>query len=332
MTQTPRNKALALVGPKWLNGTTLRYCALGPARGYRKLTSAERNVFQGAIRQWATIAPGLRFAPTTSAQRAEIRIGSRLGGSTSCRLGRDALEDPDYNRATLLFGLPLTSADGPGLAVHELGHACGFRHEHQTPDAGLSWDMKALRQQFPTWNAPRIKRSVTDRNPCGRIVGPPLDPHSVMGYPLPPDMALTPPEAKTQGFAPGTTPSAIDKQEFRAWYPGLDPAAGLPPLPLGQSAQIHTQIGAQRDWDLPVASSGAFEVRVTDGVDALVGVRYLDQGRLQDFSAVRPRILGSPQDAIRIRLNAGYRFVLSVRTIYIAPGANAQVGWSPLTP
>ena len=75
---------------------------------------------------------------STSAE-AEIRIGFQPGSSWSY-VGRDAIDlVSDFNERTMNFGWDLTTSYGCDTALHEIGHALGFPHEHQNPNAGIIW-------------------------------------------------------------------------------------------------------------------------------------------------------------------------------------------------
>jgi len=42
------------------------------------------------------------------------------------------------------FGWDLTVPGQRGTALHEIGHALGLLHEHQSPFAGIHWDDEAV--------------------------------------------------------------------------------------------------------------------------------------------------------------------------------------------
>ena len=46
------------------------------------------------------------------------------------------------------FGWDVSTPYGKDTALHEIGHALGFPHEHQNPNAGIVWDVDAVNNYF----------------------------------------------------------------------------------------------------------------------------------------------------------------------------------------
>jgi len=90
----------------------------------------------------------LAFNEVKTTAEAEIRIGFQLGSSWSY-VGRDAIDlVSDFNERTMNFGWDLTTDYERDTALHEIGHALGFPHEHQNPNAGIIWNEKAVYSYF----------------------------------------------------------------------------------------------------------------------------------------------------------------------------------------
>lgn len=72
------------------------------------------------------------------------------------------------------------------VVIHELGHAVfALGHEHQHPDAGFDWDIKAIAKDLE-WREDRVRKNII--KPYSRTVAcagaPNYDAQSIMHYPI----------------------------------------------------------------------------------------------------------------------------------------------------
>lgn len=142
-----RAALIRYIEKKWNNLTVLHYFFLDTPshwKGSNKQKQAVRDAFQ----EWKDLDIGLEFNEVSEAAEAEIRVGFQAGGSWSY-VGRDSLKyASDPSERTMNFGWDLTTTYGHDTALHEIGHALGFPHEHQNPNSGIVWDEQAVYNEF----------------------------------------------------------------------------------------------------------------------------------------------------------------------------------------
>lgn len=165
-----------------------------------KFWKAGQEVTFGFLRATAQIAAHARNAfaeiakhanikfRETSASSAIIRIADDEQGSWSY-LGVDALGIPKSQQT---MNLARSWAD-LGTATHEVCHACGMVHEHQSPAAPENlWNEDAVYRYYSgppnNWSRAQIKGNVLDRYSSDQTQFTEWDRKSIMLYPL--DKAL----------------------------------------------------------------------------------------------------------------------------------------------
>ncbi|MFF8673739.1 M12 family metallopeptidase [Streptomyces sp. NPDC015242] len=318
----------------WVNGTVLHYWFFDggsdasvipvPGTGMTRRVpwsgaEEQRDVVRAGFRQWQDLGIGISFAEVEDRSEAELRIGFQAGDGSWSAVGRDALLAGGHER-TMNFGWDLTAPGERATALHEIGHALGMVHEHQSPFAGIHWDDEAVYAELAGppnhWSRERTHRNILVKLGPDEANGCVWDPQSIMEFPFPPGLVLEP-ERYRAGIEPPGTLSAADKEFALRWYPPAErePAALVPfrSVPLGLDP------GEQADFVVDPPETRTYTLGTFGDCDAVVVVFEERDGE--------PRYLAGRDDGgtahnatIGVRLVKGRRYVVRVR-LYSAWGA-----------
>lgn len=333
----PAERLRALLSGRrmWLNGTVLHYffydgdhdgsvIAVPGDGGTRHVSwvggEEQREVVRGAFRQWRDLGIGLAFTEVADRSEAELRIGFQRGAGSWSAVGRDALRAGRGER-TMNFGWDLTAPGEQAMALHQVGHALGLLHQHQSPYAGLHFDEEAVYAHLA--GAPNFfSRERTDTNVLraldpAEVDGPVWDPQSVMQFPLAPGMVLEPEQYRAGLFPPGTL-SPQDKEAVLRWYPPTGSGRPAPLVPF-RSVPLRLAPGEQADFTIEPPETRAYRVGVFGDADCVV-VLFEERDGEPRFLAGRDDA-GTPHTArVSARLVRGRRYVVRVR-LYSGWGA-----------
>lgn len=222
------NELATMPGLKWADGFPLRI-------KFMNGSVAMQQQVEGFMKDWDPhINVRLIF---TDDPNSEIRVNI-LDSAANSAVGTLALGIKDVSKPTMRLGL--TAASPVNLikrrAHHELGHALGCVHEHQSPAFPYQWDPGKLK----TWVINDFKSSTPPRTLPADLDGylktnylekynhtisnsTEFDPLSVMLYPVDPNLLQKPPAGSTPlptGVIPAQADlSAKDKDFIRRMYP-----------------------------------------------------------------------------------------------------------------
>ncbi|WP_327681455.1 M12 family metallopeptidase [Kitasatospora sp. NBC_00458] len=312
-----RAGAILQTRSKWLNGTVLHYCFLdqgGPDR-----PPGQADAVRSAIQEWEDLGIGLDFREVADRSEAEVRISFK-GDKSESAVGRGVLQI-SRQAPTTSYGWDLTDESGRSTALHELGHVLGFEHEHQNPNAGITWDkevvIEALAQPPNEWDRATTIFNIIRKLDPSEVTGSPFDKDSVMEYPIQPGWILRPKRLRLDGIPEPLSLSATDKEEVLRWYPTLvaRPHALQPRV----SALLPTGVGDQADFEITPAETRKYAIATFGDADVVMALFERINGELRYVTAEDDS--GEDRNGrLDVKLFKGRSYVLRAR-IYSVWGA-----------
>jgi serralysin len=211
--QEGQSRAALLNEFKWEPGTRIRVRFTG---GASKLQDRVREVAEEWTGpQMANL--GLRFVDDGD---ADIRIAFVEGDGSWSYLGTMCRQIP-ADQPTMNYGWLTPDSDEGELrrvVLHEFGHALGLIHEHQNPNRAIAWNrpavIAALSGPPNNWPLETIEHNIFRRYDPSTVDSTPVDPLSIMIYPIPASWT-------NDGFSAGLNEglSDTDKEFIRDAYP-----------------------------------------------------------------------------------------------------------------
>lgn len=261
---------------KWVNQTVLHYHFLdSPA--HWKGDNNQKEIVRQSFRDWRNLGIGLEFVEVSDRAEAEIRIGfegqSTNRGRSWSYVGRDAIDFvPNLNERTMNFGWDLTTPFGKDTALHEIGHALGFHHEHQNPNAGIVWDEEAVYTHFAGepnfWPREVTYRNILHKISPTAIEGSLWDKDSIMHYSFAAGLIQSPSEFETHPLIPVPGLSPTDIAEVKKFYPGTN--ASLTELRPSQAVTVNIHPSEQLNFVIRPNSSRNYTIQTLGELDTVI--------------------------------------------------------------
>lgn len=311
---------------KWVNNTTIHYYFLENRSEWRG-SDIQKQAVRDAFTTWKDLGIGLEFKEVSEASEAEVRIGFQPGSSWSY-VGRDCIDlVPNPNQRTMNFGWDLTTPYGRDTALHEIGHALGFPHEHQNPNAGIIWDENAVYTHFngsPNfWDRQTTYYNIIRKISPAEVEGSKWDQNSVMHYQFDAGLILHPSEFKTEPLIPDGGISEIDKDEVQKFYPD-NSGEQIPELEPFLSKLIDIQPSEQLDFVIKPKRTRQFTIQTFGPVDTVM-VLFKEEGD-------EPQYVDGDDDSgfdynsqIKTRLHKNHTYFLRIRLYYSSDSGNGAV-------
>ncbi|HEU5074087.1 MAG TPA: matrixin family metalloprotease [Polyangiaceae bacterium] len=302
---------------KWVNGTELRYhflaqptAAAGPA--------PQREAVRIAFSTWKELGIGLNFKEVAQASEAEIRIAFDANDGSWSYIGRDAIDlVGDPSKPTMNFGWDLTTTYGRDTALHEIGHALGFPHEHQNPNSGIVWDEAAVYAYFAGhpnyWDRETTYYNIIRKLEPREVEGSAWDRDSVMHYHFEAGLISEPEALRGKPLIPKGSLSPTDIEEVRRFYPTLDPQ--LPELKVWELQRVQLPPGGQLDWVIRPSETREYTLQTFGALDTVMV--------LFEVTNDGPRYMAADDDSgtslnaeLKVRLLPGREYILRLRLYY----------------
>jgi hypothetical protein len=298
---------------KWVNGTELKYTFL-------EGVNSQKEVVRKAFKHWKNLGIGLSFTEVPSTNEAIVRIGFNHSDGSWSYVGRENLTIPE-TESTMNFGWDLTTPYGWSTALHEIGHAIGFQHEHQSPFSGIVWDEPAVYREFSgppnKWSKKDIDSNIIEKMPANQVKGSNWDPKSIMEYEFGPGLILQPIPYRN-GITPPGTLSPDDVKGVRQFYPPIKNSS-IVKLQSGKSFPIAALSGGQSDFVFKAPFTKKYTFQTVGELDTVMVVS----------EKVGKHYMGGDDDSgfeknskIRLPLVKNREYLVNIRVMY-APSANS---------
>jgi hypothetical protein len=312
-----RLSLISIMEKMWVNGTNLTYYFFKEPALWRGGSTQEQAV-RDAFATWKGLGIGLTFQEVDDADDAMIRIGFDQTDGSWSYVGRDCIDiAKDTTLRTMNFGWDLTTPYGRDTALHEIGHAMGFPHEHQNPLAGIVWDEEKVYESFSgppnNWPPDKIDWNILRKLPINSVDGSDWDKNSIMHYQFEAGLIKVPSIYQTQHLIPDSGLSPVDIETVRRLYPPQENY--LPELRPFESQPFNIAPGEQVDFVIHPTVSRKYTLQTFGVMDTVMVLFEINNGT--------PEYIDGDDDSghdynakIRTRLSRNHEYLVRTRLYY----------------